>query len=75
MIYLLSLLLSNRNDAKKLGQKMKVLGEFLTYHGMVLNSEINDEFHVMDECSGKLVTEFYHLGGTSERKDEYEHDQ
>ena len=72
---LLSLFCPNRNDAKKLGEKMKVLGEFLTYHGMVLNSEINDEFLVMDECAGKLVTDFNHLSAKPGHNDKYEHNQ
>ena len=54
---------------------MKVLGEFLTYHGMVLNNEINDEFLVMDECAGKLVTDFKALTNLAKPGQKYEHTQ
>ena len=52
-----------RPNGQELGQRLKSIGEFLTYHGMVLNSEINDGIPVMDEGSGKLVSEYNTLGG------------
>ena len=65
-----------RNDGKPLGSLLTSLGELLTYHGMVLESKINDEFKVMDEESGKLVTDFSDLGGSAPKcGQQYEHNQ
>lgn len=64
------------NDGKQLGSLLTSLGELLTYHGMVLESKINDEFKVMDEESGKLVTDFSDLGGSAPKcGQQYEHNQ
>ena len=63
-----------RNDGKMLGKRLQAIGELLTYHGMVLESKINDSFQVMDEEAGKLVTDFSKLDGKIENSDEiYEH--
>lgn len=62
-----------RNDGKALGKKLKSIGELLTYHGLVLESKINDSFQVMDEEAGKLVTDFSNLKGDARRTDEPEY--
>ena len=63
-----------RNDGKMLGKRLQAIGELLTYHGMVLESKINDSFQVMDEEAGRLVTDFSKLDGKIENPDEiYEH--
>ena len=65
-----------RNDGTKLGSLLKALGELLTYHGMVLESKIDDSFLVMDEEAGKLVNDFSELGGKVRNGvQEYEHNQ
>ena len=63
-----------RNDGNDLGKKLVSIGELLTYHGLVLESKINDNFKVMDEEAGKLVTDFSALEGKKRNGvQEYEH--
>ena len=66
--------LNIRNDGKELGKKLKAIGDLLSYHGSVLDGQIDDSFQVMDEEAGKLVTDFSNLKGTSRNGvPEYEH--